>query len=135
MAATAASPPGHHSCTSTVIWWRLGRKWDPHISILVTQVRTFLTVLRCHIKPRFRAGLQRQWNRLAPLYATGTYTWVHATGIIQGTMRCLIELGFNVLNFLKWEAPSGAVYNPIQLADGSSGPLLQEITARRAQKL
>ena len=31
MAARAAAPPGRHSCTTAVIWWRLGGHVDPYI--------------------------------------------------------------------------------------------------------
>ena len=93
-AAIAAAPPGLHACHTSVIWWKLGAKHDPHVHISIQPVRLFLQLLANNIPGRLRPCIAAQWARLSPLFSSGVRTWRQVSGPLQATLATLLGLGF-----------------------------------------
>ena len=134
-AALAVAPPGRHCCTTTVLWWKLGQRHDPGISMVVDQITLFFALWNKHLPPRMRPCLQRQWNRFAPVYAEGIMDWKSVTGTMQATLLTLLGLGFDVNTFRCWKAPSGKVFNPVEVARTGLGPLLHEVNSSTVARI
>ena len=127
MAARAAAVPGRATCVASVIWWRLGPSRDPYVWICVQQIRFFLQVWSSTLPARRRSHLAQIWPRVAAGVVAGSITWAHGKGLLHATILTLYQLGFDVTKFLAWKAPGGKVFNPVRVASGNHGPLLQRV--------
>ncbi len=118
-------PAGTHSCTTTLLAWRLGPRCDPAVVAPVRQAKLWQRLWHSST-PREKKEITKAWQHGHPRVLLHGVKWGRVSGPLQATVAALGQLGWAPVAPNHWLAPDRATMADLDDASPSADAQIAE---------